>query len=58
MQLTLTEGKFHQVKRMLMAVDNPVERLHRSRIGELELPADLAPGQWRWLQPADLEALR
>ncbi len=58
MQLTLTEGKFHQVKRMLMAVDNPVERLHRSRIGALELPADLAPGQWRWLQPADLEALR
>jgi 16S rRNA pseudouridine516 synthase len=56
--LTLTEGKYHQVKRMLAAVGNPVERLHRSRIGALELPADLAPGQWRWLQPAELDALR
>ena len=58
LQLTLTEGKYHQVKRMLAAVGNPVERLHRSRIGALELPADLAPGQWRWLQPAELDALR
>ena len=47
--LTLTEGKYHQVKRMLAAVGNRVEALHRSRIGELTLPADLAPGQWRWL---------
>jgi 16S rRNA pseudouridine516 synthase len=57
MQLTLTEGKYHQVKRMLAAVGNPVERLHRSRIGALELPGDLAPGQWRWLQADDLQAL-
>ena len=58
LRLTLTEGKYHQVKRMLAAVGNRVEGLHRSRIGELALPADLAPGQWRWLAPAEVEALR
>lgn len=54
LRLTLTEGKYHQVKRMLAAVGNRVEGLHRSRIGALELPADLAPGQWRWLRADDL----
>ena len=49
LSLTLTEGKYHQVKRMLAAVGNRVETLHRSRFGALVLPADLAPGQWRWL---------
>ncbi|KNZ32641.1 MAG: pseudouridine synthase [Methylibium sp. NZG] len=49
LRLTLTEGKYHQVKRMLAAVGNRVETLHRSRFGELALPPDLAPGQWRWL---------
>lgn len=58
LKLTLTQGKYHQVKRMLAAVGNRVETLHRSRIGGLELPADLAPGQWRWLQEADLALLR
>ncbi len=55
--LTLTEGKYHQVKRMVAAVGNRVEQLHRSRMGELSLPTDLAPGQWRWLTPGDLQAL-
>lgn len=54
LRLTLTEGKYHQVKRMLAAVGNRVEGLHRSRIGSFELPSDLAPGQWRWLSPDDL----
>jgi 16S rRNA pseudouridine516 synthase len=49
LSLTLTEGKYHQVKRMLAAVGNRVEVLHRSRFGALALPNDLAPGQWRWL---------
>ena len=53
-QLTLTSGKYHQVKRMLAAVGNHVEQLHRSRIGNLLLPADLAEGQWRWLSDAEL----
>jgi len=54
LRLTLTEGKYHQVKRMLAAVGNRVEALHRSQIGALRLPADLAPGHWRWLGAADL----
>jgi 16S rRNA pseudouridine516 synthase len=49
LRLTLAEGKYHQVKRMLAAVGNRVEALHRSRFGVLELPADLAPGTWMWL---------
>jgi 16S rRNA pseudouridine516 synthase len=57
LRLTLTEGKYHQVKRMIAAVGNRVEALHRSRIGRLELPPDLLPGQWRWLSMADLAAL-
>ena len=57
LSLTLTEGKYHQVKRMVAAVGNRVEGLHRSRIGGLALPADLAPGQWRWLTPQDLALL-
>ena len=57
LRLTLTEGKYHQVKRMVAAVGNRVETLHRSQIGGLRLPQDLAPGQWRWLAAADLAAL-
>lgn len=53
-RLTLTEGKYHQVKRMLAAVGNRVEALHRSRIGAYDLPQDLAPGAWRWLRGEDL----
>lgn len=58
MQLTLTEGKYHQVKRMLAAVGHLVVGLHRSQIGDMPLPADLAPGQWRWLSADDLALLR
>ncbi|AVP57385.1 16S rRNA pseudouridine(516) synthase [Pulveribacter suum] len=58
LDLTLTEGKYHQVKRMLAAVGNRVEGLHRSRIGALELPADLEPGQWRWLGADELGLLQ
>jgi 16S rRNA pseudouridine516 synthase len=58
LRLTLTEGKYHQVKRMIAAAGNRVEGLHRSRIGRLELPGDLAPGDWRWLSAADLAALQ
>lgn len=47
--LTLIEGRYHQVKRMVAAAGNRVEALHRSAFGALVLPADLAPGQWRWL---------
>lgn len=57
LRLTLTEGKYHQVKRMVAAVSNRVDGLHRSRIGELSLPPDMSPGQWRWLRPEDLRAV-
>lgn len=56
--LTLTEGKYHQVKRMLAAVGNRVESLHRVSIGGYYLPADLSPGHWRWLGASDLLALQ
>ena len=58
LRLTLTEGKYHQVKRMLAAVGNRVEGLHRSRMGALALPADLPPGGWCWLRPDDLDKLK
>ena len=50
MRLTLVEGKYHQVKRMLAAVGNRVATLHRSAIGNLALPADLPAGAWYWLE--------
>jgi 16S rRNA pseudouridine516 synthase len=56
LRLTLTEGKYHQVKRMLAAVGNRVTGLHRSRIGSLALPPDMKPGEWRWLTPDQLSA--
>jgi 16S rRNA pseudouridine516 synthase len=55
--LTLTEGKYHQVKRMVAAVGNRVEGLHRSRIGSVSLPSDLLPGQWRWLTAREVTSL-
>lgn len=55
-RLTLTEGRYHQARRMFAAVGNHVETLHRSRVGGLTL-GDLAPGQWRMLDGGDLERL-
>lgn len=51
LQLTLAEGRYHQVKRMLAAVGNRCEALHRSAFGALQLPQTLAAGQWRWVEP-------
>ena len=48
LRLTLTEGKYHQVKRMVAAAGNRVEALERSAFGPVRLDG-LAPGQWRWL---------
>jgi 16S rRNA pseudouridine516 synthase len=56
-RLTLTEGRYHQVRRMFAAVGNHVEALHRDRIGALDLQADLAPGSYRLLTSADIAAL-
>jgi len=57
LRMTLTEGKYHQVKRMIAAVGNRVEALHRSAIGALVLSDELPEGQWRWLTSAEIEAL-
>lgn len=51
--LTLTEGRYHQVRRMFAAVGNHVVSLHRDRIGGLALPEDLAAGHYRVLAEAD-----
>lgn len=51
--LTITEGRYHQVRRMFAAVGNHVTGLHRDRIGGLALPADMAPGAWRPLTPEE-----
>jgi len=55
--MTLAEGKYHQVKRMVAAISNRVEALKRIQIGELKLPEDLKAGEWRWLSEADMMAL-
>ena len=57
-KLTLTEGKYHQVKRMLAAVGHRVEALHREQMGGLALDADLREGQWRWLTDNDVELIK
>lgn len=56
--MTLAEGKYHQVKRMVAAISNRVEGLKRTKIGQLELPSDLKLGEWRWLSETDLEKLK
>jgi pseudouridine synthase len=57
LELTLHEGRKHQVKRMCEAVGHPVRRLHRSRYAGLTVD-DLAPGEWRELTAAEVGALR
>lgn len=55
--MTLAEGKYHQVKRMVAAISNRVEGLKRIQIGELKLPEDLKVGEWRWLSEGDMVKL-
>lgn len=54
--LTISEGRYHQVKRMVAAAGNRVEALHREAMGGLTL-GDLPPGQWRYLTPSERTAL-
>jgi 16S rRNA pseudouridine516 synthase len=53
MRLTLIQGKYHQVKRMLAAVGNHCASLHRSAFGALRLDDGPAPGQWRFVSDAE-----
>ena len=54
LQMAIHQGVYHQVKRMLAAVGNKVEQLHRQQIGALELP-DLEQGKWIYLSPEQVE---
>jgi len=56
-ELTISEGRYHQVKRMLAAVGNHVTALHRQRIGAIELDAGLAPGQFRELTRSEIDSV-
>jgi 23S rRNA pseudouridine2605 synthase len=56
-ELTIHEGRKHQVKRMCEAVGHPVRRLHRSRYAGLDL-SGLAPGEWRELTNGELKHLQ
>ncbi len=57
-RLTISEGKYHQVKRMFAAVGNRVTSLHREHIGALELDQALRPGEWRSLTKEEIEAMQ
>jgi len=57
-EVVISEGKFHQVKRMFSAAGHEVTELHRRAFGPLELDPELAEGQWRELAPDELKALR
>jgi pseudouridine synthase len=56
-EVTVHEGRKHQVKRMLAAVGHPVRRLHRRRYATLTVDG-LGPGEWRELTPEEVDALR
>jgi len=56
-RLTLTEGKYHQVRRMFAAAGNHVETLHRAAFGPLSL-GDLAEGKWRLLSVEEIAQLK
>ncbi len=58
LRLVLTEGRYHQVKRMVAATGNHVLALHRSAFGPITLPPDLAPGQWCWVEATALALSR
>ncbi|KAA1176392.1 16S rRNA pseudouridine(516) synthase RsuA [Marinobacter salinexigens] len=56
-ELAITEGRYHQVKRMLAAVGNHVEGLHRESIGAISLDPALAPGQYRELTADEISSV-
>lgn len=52
--LSITEGRYHQVRRMFAATGNHVEALHRQGLGGLKLPDGLGSGQWKLLGDAEV----
>ena len=57
LHLTIHEGKFHQVKRMVAACGKEVVDLERISMGPLTLDPSLKLGEWRRLQPSELKSL-
>ncbi|ENM2866512.1 16S rRNA pseudouridine(516) synthase RsuA [Citrobacter koseri] len=57
MRLTISEGRYHQVKRMFAAVGNHVVELHRERIGAIVLDDDLEPGEYRPLTEEEIASV-
>ncbi|MCR5253017.1 MAG: pseudouridine synthase [Treponema sp.] len=55
-RITVTEGKFHEVRRIFLALGNEVTALHRLSIGSLQLDKNLAPGQWRALTAEEVKS--
>ena len=55
LRLSISEGKFHQVKRMLYAVDNKVVELHREKIAGIKLDENLASGEYRLLTADEIK---
>lgn len=56
-EVSIGEGRYHQVKRMFAACGRHVEKLHRIRVGSIELDASLAPGDYRALTQAEIEGV-
>lgn len=56
-RLHVTEGRYHQVRRMFAATGNHVQSLHREALGGLVLPASLAPGQWKLLDAEEIASI-
>ncbi|MCL1078115.1 16S rRNA pseudouridine(516) synthase RsuA [Parashewanella spongiae] len=57
-RLTITEGKYHQVKRMFAATGNKVIGLHREAVGKIELDEDLETSEWRYLTDEEVNSIK
>jgi 16S rRNA pseudouridine516 synthase len=57
-RLTISEGKYHQVKRMMTSLGNEVVSLHRLQIGGIELDPELEPGDYRSLTEEEIASIQ
>lgn len=56
--MTVHQGVYHQVKRMIAAIGNKVSTLHRNKIGAFELPHDLNEGEWQYLSFEEIQRIK
>ncbi len=57
LRLTISEGKYHQVKRMFASTGNKVKKLHRESVGDIRLDSELKPGQYRPLSELEINSI-